>query len=452
MPNPDDADIRQQGLEAQLRLLHASHPDIVVTDATGTGPREPGEEFGHLHREGRLLLRSDVATDVGSFLRGRGHAVRPSSRAFAGPGAGHGTVPWHLDGVEPGRGVQEVVSSVHDEFGQDEDGHAAASAHHVFFLAPFGWLCPATEPQPVVAGAEADPAEGAAARGQGVDVAVLDTGLVAGAGDHAPWLYGISDSDPDPTDLFDIAKMTSVPDGYIDPYAAHGTFISGIIRRIAPAAQMHVRRLSIDLRREVTPPTYGADVVDELRVADHLRAAVAAGQKVVSLSAGGPTHHHRTPLSFHGLRSLFQREDAVLVAAAGNGSTAQPFFPAALDWVVGVGALDADRTGLASYSNHGINASVYAPGTDLVNAYAYGTYRYFQPPETGQEQAFLGLAQWSGTSFATPMVAGLVAARMSAQNETAPEALAALLHIAASYHHLAGVGPTLDPGYTDLGI
>jgi subtilisin family serine protease len=215
---------------------------------------------------------------------------------------------------------------------------------------------------------------------------------------------------------------------------------------------MHVRRLAIDLRSEVTEPAYGADVVDELHVADHLRAAVGAGHKVVSLSAGGPTHHHRTPLSFHGLRTLFRRDDAVLVAAAGNGSTAQPFFPAALDWVVGVGALDAARTGLASFSNHGINATVYAPGTDLVNAYAYGTYRYFQPPETGQEQAFLGLARWSGTSFATPMVAGLVAARMSARHESAPEALAALLDIAGKHHDLAGVGPTLDPAYADLGV
>jgi Subtilase family len=452
MPSDDDASLRQEGLETQLRLLKAIHKDIVVANAEGTGPREPGEPFGHLHREGRLLLRSDVSDDVGSFLRGRGHDVRPSSRAAKGPDEGHGSVPWHLNGVEPGVGVQQVVASVHEEFEHDADGHPPASPHHVFFLAPYGWMCPATEPQPVVAGTDADPAQGPHTHGQRVDVAVLDTGLVPGAGDHAMWLAGIGDADLDPPDLFGIADMTSGPDGFVDPYAGHGTFIAGIIRRIAPGARMHVRRLAIDLRSEVTDPTYGADVVDELRVADHLRAAVAAGQKVVSLSAGGPTHHHRTPLSFHGLRALFERNDAVLVAAAGNGSTTQPFFPAALDWIVGVGALDAARTGLASYSNYGINADVYAPGTDLVNAYAYGTYLYFQPPDTGREHAFLGLARWSGTSFATPMVAGLVAARMSTRGESAPEALAALLEIATKQHHLAGVGPTLDPAYTDLGL
>jgi subtilisin family serine protease len=149
---------------------------------------------------------------------------------------------------------------------------------------------------------------------------------------------------------------------------------------------------------------------------------------------------------------LFRRNDAVLVAAAGNGSTGQPFFPAALDWVVGVGALDAAKEHAAHFSNRGVNAAVYAPGTDLVNAYAYGTYRYFQPPDTGVERDFLGMARWSGTSFSAPMVAGLVAARMSAQGESAPRAVDRLLDIASTRHHLHGVGPTLDPAYTDLGI
>jgi subtilisin family serine protease len=446
---PSDAGSSQDVLEAQLRLLHGAHPEIVVTNADGTGPRREGELFGHLHREGRLLVRGDVADDVHAFLRGRGHDVRRHSRALEGPAAGQGSVSYHLDGVEPGRGVQEVVASVHEEFGEDNDGNVAASPHHAFFLAPYGWLCPATEPQHVPVGTAASPAQGTSSRGTGVNVAVLDTGLVNGATQHS-WLHGISDADNDPLDLFDIADMQSHPDGFIDPYAAHGTFIAGIIRRIAPAAQLHLRRLSIDLRSEVTEPVYGADVVDELHVADHIRAALQAGQKVVSISAGGPTHHHHEPLSFHGLRDLFEQHDAVLIAAAGNGTTSDPFFPAALPWVVGVGALDG--TARAGFSNYGVNAKVYAPGTDLVNAYASGTYQYFQPPVTGTKQGFEGLARWSGTSFATPMVAGLVAARMSAAHESAPEAVAALLHIAGAHHQLAGVGPTLDPAYTDLGI
>ena len=158
------------------------------------------------------------------------------------------------------------------------------------------------------------------------------------------------------------------------------------------------------------------------------------------------------PLSFRGIRRLLDRDDAVLVTAAGNDSSAQPFWPAALQWVTGVGALDAARTGLASFSNFGGNADVYAPGTDIVNAYACGQYECFQPPNQGEVRHFHGLAKWSGTSFATPVVAGLVAARMAKQGETAPAALAALLKIADSAHVMPGVGPTLMPEYTDLGI
>src|SRR3954449_6687616 len=201
MSDDDQAGVGLEVLEAQISLLRASHPDIVVTDAEGMGPRRSGEPFGHLHREGRLLLRGDISDDVGAFLRDRGHDVRPSRRAATRP-AGT-TVPYHLDGAEPGRGVQEVVASVHDEFGTDVDGHAAATPHHVFFLAPYGWLCPATEPQVPVAGVPADPAEGDLSLGQGVDVAVLDTGLLAGADAHAPWLAGITQFDEDPPDLFD---------------------------------------------------------------------------------------------------------------------------------------------------------------------------------------------------------------------------------------------------------
>jgi subtilisin family serine protease len=133
------------------------------------------------------------------------------------------------------------------------------------------------------------------------------------------------------------------------------------------------------------------------------------------------------------------------VAAAGNDSTDRPFWPAAYDWAVAVGALATDQAHLAWFSNHGPWVDVYALGEGQVNAFATGEYAYHEPPKMPATQTFDGMARWDGTSFSAPLVAGLIAERMGRTNDTAADAVAAVLKLAAN-QQLPGVGPALFPG------
>jgi hypothetical protein len=69
-----------------------------------------------------------------------------------------------------------------------------------------------------------------------------------------------------------------------------------------------------------------------------------------------------------------------------------------------------------------------------------------EPHDTGQA-SFTGRARWSGTSFATPIVAGLIADRMSRTGDNARDAAAWVrCHPTGS---IEGLGDyVLPPGYS----
>ena len=117
----------------------------------------------------------------------------------------------------------------------------------------------------------------------------------------------------------------------------------------------------------------------------------------------------------------------MLVAAAGNDGTPRDFFPAAFGWVLGVGSLNRNNK-VSSFSNYGRSADVYALGRNMVNVYPYGRYVCHEAPNKGDVRRFdNGLARWSGTSFSCPLVAGLIAARMSVDKQGAKKARDAVL-------------------------
>jgi subtilisin family serine protease len=290
-----------------------------------------------------------------------------------------------------------------------------------------GTCCPATEPEVEPLDAVPIPTSDVSAQllGRGVSVSVVDSGWYEEAVAWADWLQGVT-GDAETIDPDDIHR-----------YAGHGTFIAGIVRGLAPSAEVRV---------EGFLPNGGA--VLESNIVVQLLDALQRGPDIISLSAGATTRKARPLLSFEVFWESHLRhvKGTVLVAAAGNDSTRVPFWPAAFPWALSVGALDANEE-RAEFSNFGSWVDVYARGVDLVNAFPKGRFVCKEPPNTGVERKFEGMARWSGTSFSTPLVAGLIAARMSRTGENARQAADQLLKRARKQAR-PGVGASLREGDT----
>ena len=304
-----------------------------------------------------------------------------------------------------------------------EFGAGIATPDHVLTAAQIMNPCSAKEPEPVPPTEGPDPAlcpDG----GVKVRIFVADTGLVFGA---APWLAGVH-GDPDPGNR---------PDGVILPYGGHGTFVTGVLRCIAPESQVHVANIF---------DTAGSALESE--VVTRLTAASGFGFEILHLTASCMTRLNIPLLALEAwLEQLTAYQGVVCIAPAGNNRTRRPSWPGAFPNVISVGALAANRHDRAEFSDYGGWVDVYAPGEDLVNAFGSGRYTYQVTPGAG-EATFSGLARWSGTSFSAPIVTGLIAARMARRDESAEEAAGALLARARA-QRIAGTGPVLLPSCGD---
>jgi subtilisin family serine protease len=384
-----------------------------------------GENFGvrlfddgtldYLYVRGVILVRDAYLTEVARLLEAED---RPDER-----GQEFVAVAGLLPGVSlfsvGNRDVPRLLDLIDSRLGVD-----VATPDHILSVTPV-WACPASEPVGVPSGSPPDPGE-CDRSGAGAFIYVADTGLLKGAAAAHSWLAGVTGAvDP----LHDQGGVTKIGD-----YAGHGTFVAGVARCMAPAVAVEVTR---DFDR--------AGAIAEHMIVLRLQQALGKAPDVINLSAGGTTRKDLPLLGFEAFWDSYRHhKGTVLVASAGNNSSRRPFWPAAFPQVVGVGALAANGRARAYFSDYGPWVDVYAPGEDLVNAYAVGTYDYREPPRTGTHHHFDGMAKWSGTSFAAPLVAGLIAARVVRTGENARQAAKTLL-AAARAQHVPGVGPVLRP-------
>lgn len=199
----------------------------------------------------------------------------------------------------------------------------------------------------------------------------------------------------------------------LDPFSGHGTFIAGIIARLAPGAQVTVERgLS----------SYGDtdDVLIAKSLMDHFPAGAADPPfDIVSLSFSGFCDDDDPPIALSEaiatIRSRYRTSDdygpsnnviherVVFVAAAGNDASCRPTWPAAFESVISVGALGPN--GPAPFTNYGPWVQACAPGVDILSTF----FDLSQESAREDNRDFEGWALWSGTSFSAPIVAAEIA-------------------------------------------
>jgi len=262
--------------------------------------------------------------------------------------------------------------------------------------------------------------------GNGVTVAVLDTGVSEGTDGYGRLLAGrdFADNDDDPSD-----------------HDGHGTHVAGTIGQatdngygtagVAPGAAI--------LPVRVLGASGSGSLAD---VADGIVWATDQGADVINLSlgAGGGAWVLESAIDYA------VRNGVVVVAASGNDGRSSVDWPAAYDNAIAVGAVDAAGR-RAPYSNGGSALDIVAPGGDTGadldgDGYVDGVLQ-----ETWQDGS---LSFWflQGTSMATPHVAG-VAALLVEQVGNDPEKVRDLLLQSAQDADRAGFDTSTGWGTLD---
>ena len=171
----------------------------------------------------------------------------------------------------------------------------------------------------------------------------------------------------------------------------HGTFVASIIAA-APMAGVSFAGVAPQATILSIKITNSQGNIPSAVVPAAIYDAVQMGANVINLSLTAPNSPAlRSAVDFARIHNV------VVVAAAGNddGNGTGPFYPAAYPGVLSVGAVGPDGS-LASFSDTHTPVTVTAPGVNVTGAWPGAFPNAYNPGD-------------SGTSFATPFVAGVVA-------------------------------------------
>ena len=224
-------------------------------------------------------------------------------------------------------------------------------------------------------------------RGEGVTVAIIDTGVNGNVAE----LRGAIVGGTDVSGLGSPDGQTPVGD---DPN--HGTLVASLLAGrgtgegngvIGVAPEADLLTASVAFGQDT-----GAEKSNDDQIAEAVRWAVDSGADVINMSLTRNTRDW--PESWDDAFMYAFENDVVVVAAAGNrgSGTSEVGAPATIPGVLTVAGVDREKNASFDASSQGITIAVAAPSEDLVGVLPDGGY-----------------VQWDGTSAAAPIVSGLVA-------------------------------------------
>lgn len=455
--------------EEQLEAIKAELKTPIAAGPAGTGPADPPCAF----QRGMVLVAQEHADwlcdSSDSPLRAL-RARRVGSTTGSGlvrvrVGAATDEELMDVPAMEPDLDVQAALG--HLRYTVADRGTISASPNHVIGITN-GTVCPADEPWPSQDPPSVHGVTSAPPAHRRPRVLIIDTGLVAG---YETLEFGDGVNGDKRTQETEVDQHHHRTD-LIREYVGHGTFIMTLLKAVAPTADVFVSnalpKLGAAFEDEFGDHLFTAIARFQDKLPPDERDM---WPDIISLSAGTtlyydpqnpPSSHDQGLLALKTFMETLKEKPTLLVAAAGNNGNSIRFHPAALaerhefsQAVVSVGALRENPDhGRACFSDFGPWVKAFAPGERLVSdfsaaprrlQYQHATFHQcqFLPPSdnyrcTCQAPAHDGAlshtphtplteghiadfrathrARWSGTSFATPIVAGYVAQRMALEN------------------------------------
>lgn len=217
-------------------------------------------------------------------------------------------------------------------------------------------------------------------RGNGIKIAILDTGLDMSHPDLASKV---------------VSQKAFTTSSASDRFG-HGTHVAGIAAAITnngqgvagacPECQLMIGKVMGD---------DGTGMASAM--SSGITWAADNGAKVINISGGGA----QRSASQEEAVTYAWNKGVIVVAAAGNENTNQQFYPAALNNVLSVAASGNSDT-RAGFSNYGTWVNVAAPGEGIYSTMPTTAYGMQSSASLALNYDYL-----SGTSMASPMVAGV---------------------------------------------